>query len=206
MLYKPELSETILEFLNRNLGKVELLLTCCQHDPKINHRARVINVCPGCDKRFAKNYHGITTVSLWEVINSMDSFPFPDYSGTTMSIIDACPTRDEERVQDAIRELLHKMKIEITEPEKTRKEATCCGDLYYGSFPTPEVEKFMVEKADEMPGEIIAVHCVSCILAVTVGGKNPRHLADLLFGESTVFKTTDLDEWHDDIAEFIAAH
>jgi Fe-S oxidoreductase len=206
MLYKPDLAERILTFLNEKIGKVELLLTCCQHDPRLPRNSRVINVCPGCDKRFGKNYTGISTVSLWELINETDSLTMPDYKGKKMSVIDACPTREEERVQDAIRDLLVKMNIELIEPANTRKESTCCGDLYYDAIPTPEVKELMIEKAISMPADDIVVHCVSCVKAMFNGGKKPRYLADLLFDEETTPGVTDLDEWHDEIKEFIAAH
>ena len=82
MLYKPELAEKILLFLNKSLGKVELLLTCCQHDPKLPENSKVINVCPGCDKRFGKDFKGVSTISLWEIINENSFFEYPDYKGS----------------------------------------------------------------------------------------------------------------------------
>jgi len=206
MLYKPDLVDKIIDLLNRNLGKVELLLTCCQHDPKLSENSKVINVCPGCDKRFSKDYKGVTTVSLWEVINENNFLEFPDYRGREMSIIDACPTREVSIVQNSIRDLLIKMNINLVEPQNTRKESTCCGDVYYGSMPTSKVKELMVEKATEMPVNEIVVHCVSCIIAVFNGGKNPRYVADLLFNEETAVKNIDLDIWHDRLMQFINTH
>ena len=206
MLYKPELAERILQFLNTSIGKTELLLTCCQHDPKLPSNSKVINVCPGCDKRFAKNYKGVSTISLWEVINENSTFTFPYYAGKRMTIIDACPTREEDRIHNSIRDLLLKMNISLVEPEHTRKESTCCGDLYYGSFPTVKVKEFMSEKAFEMPENNIVVHCVSCVKAMFIGGKYPKHLADLLFNEETIPGIIDLDEWHNELLEYIEAH
>ena len=206
MLYKPELAEKILLLLIRSLGKVEMLLTCCQHDPKLPENSKIINVCPGCDKRFGKDFKNITTISLWEIINQNDFFVYPDYEGRSMSIIDACPTRDEDRVQNAIRDLLLKLNIRLVEPKNTRRESTCCGDVYYGSMPTIKVKELMKEKALEMPVNDIVVHCVSCIMAVCNGGKNPRYLADLLFNEETFPKTFDLDEWHRNLTQFIHTH
>jgi Fe-S oxidoreductase len=206
MLYKPELAEKILQFLNMNFRNVEMLLTCCQHDPKLPLNSKVINLCPGCDKRFGKNYYGVSTVSLWEVINDSSTFAFPDYNGSVMTIIDACPTRDDDRVQNALRELMIKMNVVIEEPANTRKESTCCGDVFHGSLPTDKVREIMVEKAQEMPVNEIVVHCVSCIMAVFNGGKSPKYMADLLFGENTQFNNIDLDIWHDRLREYIDNH
>lgn len=206
MIYKPDLVNRIHQFLNANLGDVDLLLTCCQHNPNLPENSKVINVCPGCDKRFGKDYKGVSTISLWEVLNENAFLDFPDYKGMSMSIIDACPTRDEDRVQDSIRDLLIKMNISVVEPKNTRHESTCCGDIYYGALPVVKVRELMIEKAAEMPVNEIVVHCVSCIMAVCNGGKNPRYLADLLFNESTSPESFDLDLWHNELTGFIAAH
>jgi len=206
MIYKPELAEKIHQFLNENLDGVEMMLTCCQHDPKLPENSKVINVCPGCDKRFSKDYEGVTTVSLWEVINENNFFVYPDYKGRKMSIIDACPTREVTIVQNSIRDLLLKMNINLVEPQNTRKESTCCGDVYYGSMPTAKVKELMVEKALEMPLDDIVVHCVSCVMAVCNGGKNPKYLADLLFNEQSSPEFIDLDKWHSELTQFINTH
>jgi Fe-S oxidoreductase len=206
MLYKPELAGRIHRLLIENLGEMDMLLTCCQHDPHLHDNSKVINVCPGCDKRYENDFKGVSTISLWELINENDFFVYPDYKERRMSIIDACPTREKESVQNAIRDLLLKMNIRLVEPKNTRRESTCCGDLYYGEMPTGKVKELMLEKSSEMPANDIVVHCISCIMAVFNGQKNPQYLADLLFNEETVVKTFDLDEWHKELADYIGKH
>jgi Fe-S oxidoreductase len=206
MIYKPELARKIHKKLVEKFGKMEMLLTCCQHKPDLPANSRVINVCPGCDKRYGKEFKSVSTISLWEIINENNFLDFPDYKGKSMSIIDACPTREEDRVQNSIRALLLKMNIRLVEPKNTRRESTCCGDIYYGSMPTEKVKELMIEKALEMPDNNIVVHCVFCIISVFNGGKNPRYLADLLFNEETVLKSFDLDEWHKELSEYIDKH
>jgi hypothetical protein len=132
ILYKPKLATKIHKLLNENLGEMDMLITCCQNKPNLTANSKIINVCPGCDKRFGKDFKGVTTISLWEIINENDFFVYPDYEGRSMTIIDACPTRDEDRVQNAIRDLLLKLNIRLVEPKNTRRESTCCGDVYYG--------------------------------------------------------------------------
>ena len=206
MLYKQELASKIHQLLCENLGEMDMLMTCCQHDSHLPPDSKVINVCPGCDKRFEKDFKGVSTISLWELINENDFFVYPNYKERRMTIIDACPTREKDCVQDAIRDLLLKMNIRLVEPKNTRRESTCCGDLYYGTMPTGKVKDLMLEKSSEMPVNDIVVHCVSCIMAVFNGQKNPQYLADLLFNEETVFKTFDLDEWHKELADYIDQH
>ena len=206
MLYKPELADKIHEVLNVNCGSMDLLLTCCHHDPNLAIPTEIINICPGCDKRFRNDYKNATTISLWEILATSDFFSFPDYHGQSMTIIDACPTRDQERVHNAIRTVLQKMNINITEPEKTRNKSTCCGDSFYGVIPTEKVKEQMIKKASEMPLDDVVVYCVSCIKSTFVGGKKPHYMIDLLFGEETVSKTYEPDAWHKELDVYIEKH
>jgi Fe-S oxidoreductase len=206
MLYKPELAYKLHSILNENIGRIDLLLKCCRSEPKLKSKAEVINTCPGCDKRFRNEYINTSTVSLWEMLAASDFFPFPDYHGKEMSIIDACPTRDQSQIHDAIRILLKKMNIRLIEPERTRTEGICCGDTYYGTVSTAEVKGYMVKRASEMPVDDVVVYCVSCSKAVFIGGKRPHYLIDLLFDEETIPKTFDPDEWHAELNEYINTH
>lgn len=206
MIYKPELAGKLHLVLNENLGKMDELRTCCHHDPKFTGETEVINICPGCDKRYGNDYQNSTTISLWEILAERDFFTFPDYKGKRMSIIDACPTREKENVHNAIRTIIHKMNITLVEPKHTRTKSTCCGDSFYGVIPTEKVKEQMVKRASEMPLDDVIVYCVSCTKSVFIGGKKPRYLVDLLFGEETVPKTFEPDEWHQELRDYIEKH
>jgi Fe-S oxidoreductase len=206
MLYKPELATKIHQLLNENLGEMDMLMTCCQHDPHLQSYSKIINVCPGCDKRFGNDYKDVSTISLWEILAVSHFFTFPGYNGRSMTIIDACPTREQERVHNAVRTLLLKMNINLVEPQNTRTNSTCCGDSNYGLLPTNEVKELMIKRTSEMPLDDVVVYCISCIKSVYNGGKKPQYLIDLLFYEETVPKTYDPDEWHKELADYIDKH
>jgi Fe-S oxidoreductase len=206
MIYKPELGKSLLAFLNGGAEPVPEHLTCCRHEPGLAAGTEIINVCAGCDRRYRELYPGISTVSLWEVLAASDTFPFPDYGGAEMSILDACPTRTEERVHNAIRALLARMHITVVEPRNTRTRGTCCGDSFFGTLPVEQVKAQMRKRAGEMPCEDVVVYCVSCSKAMHIGGKRPRYIVDLLFGEPTLIGTFEPDAWHQEIQEFIDAH
>ena len=206
LLYKPDLAQAVHSFLCSCLGEMEMLLTCCRHTPPLLDGTTVINVCPGCDRRYRTDYHTSGTVSVWEVFAQNDRFAFPDYGHERMTIIDACPTRDQVRVHEAVRDLASKMRIDIVEPQWTRRNATCCGDAFHGVIPTDRVVAQMHRKAHEMPADEIVVYCVSCIKAMFVGGKHPRYLLDLLFSEDTVPQTVEPDAWHSELDAFIEEH
>lgn len=205
VLYKPELAKRMLDYLSRDFGIVEEHFTCCHHVPRLEPGTEIVNTCPGCDRRYRQLYDGISTVSLWELL--VDSkFPFPDYGGKEMAILDACPTRDQERVHRAIRSLLQKMNVKVVEPENTGTNSTCCGDSFYGQIPAKNVKALMKKRADEMPVEDVVVYCVSCSKSMYIGGKRPRYMVDLLFGEDTVPGVFEPDEWHAQVDKFIGDH
>lgn len=206
MIYKPVLAKKVLEFLNEDFSGVTEHLMCCRHEPNLEIGTRVINTCAGCDRRYRELYEGISTVSLWEILAESQIFPFPDYNGMEMSIHDACPTRTEDRVHSSIRKLLKRMNINITEPKNTRTKAICCGDSYYGSMPMEQIKEQMIKRSSEMPCDNVVVYCVSCIKAMYIGGKKPRYIIDLLFGESTGIGTFEPEAWHNELQKFIDAH
>lgn len=206
MLYKPKLGKRVLEHLNKDLGKVDEHLICCRHEPNLEEGTQIINTCAGCDRRYRQLYEGISTISLWEALADSESFTFPDYKGKEMTILDACPTRDQERVHNAIRTLLKRMNINVIEPEKTRTKGTCCGDSFFGILPVEQVKEQMKKRASEMPASHVVVYCVSCCKAMHIGGKKPRYMVDLLFGEDTIPGTFEPEEWHAEINKFIDEH
>jgi Fe-S oxidoreductase len=206
MIYKPELAAKLHTLLNEQFGKMELLSTCCRHDPGFVVPTEIVNVCPGCDKRFGSLYANVTTVSLWELLAESDSFPFPDYEGDPMTILDACPTREKEKIHEAIRTLLLKMNIRLTEPVNTRTKSVCCGDSFYPQLPAMKVNELMKKRTAEMPEDDVVVYCVSCIQSVAIGGKNPRYLPDLLMGIETAMIVRPTDVWHRELDEYIEKH
>lgn len=206
MIYKPESALKLHSILCENLGKMEMLMTCCQHDPKLENSTQIINVCPGCDNRFRADYANSSTISLWEILAESDFFPFPDYQNRSMTIIDACPTRDQEKIHSSIRKILLKMNINLIEPEHTKTKSTCCGDSFYGVIPTEKVKEQMLKKASEMPLNDVVVYCVSCTKAMFVGGIKPLYIIDLLFAEETLPKIFEPDEWHAELKSYIEEH
>lgn len=206
MIYKPELGRKVLKFLQGAWGHVGEHLTCCRHEPHLAAGTQIINTCAGCDRRYRQLYTGITTISLWELLEESKAFCFPNYGGREMTILDACPTRDQDRVHDAVRALLARMNIRVVEPAATRRKGVCCGDSFYGVLPVDAVKERMKIRAAEMPCEDVVVYCVSCCKALHIGGKKPRYLLDLLFQEPTTAGTFEPEQWHGELEEFIAAH
>jgi Fe-S oxidoreductase len=206
MLYKPELAHRIAEYLNGPSASVPEHHVCCRHEPHLAPGTQVINVCAGCDRRFRSLYKGVSTISLWEVLAESRDFSFPDYHGQRMSVHDACPTRTQARVHKAVRALLRRMNVAVVESERTRGNAVCCGDSFYGVLPVDEVKTRMKSRASQMPEENVVVYCVSCVKSMHIGCKTPRYLVDLLFDEPTSAGIFEPDDWHRELQAYIDAH
>lgn len=205
-LYKPELIEKVMTLLKIDNPDISVYSTCCQHEPSCEPETHIINVCAGCDRRYREEHETVTTISLWEILDQQTDFIFPDYAGQTMTILDTCPIRNHLPVQNAVRSLIQKMNIQLIEPEKTGPKGTCCGDRFHGKLPIEKVKDQMEKRASEMPTDKVVVYCVSCIKSMAIGGKQPQHIIDLLFGEPTIPGETDPDIWHDLLNEFIKTH
>lgn len=201
-LYKPQLAHKIWEFLCANVAEMDLFLTCCHYDDHLPQDTRIINVCPGCNRRFKTKREGLSTITLWEIIADSNTFDFPDYAGAQMTILDACPTRGEASVHVSIRKILHRMNITLMEPQHTMSHQKCCGDSFYPALPITEVNEKMKQCATEMTAENVCVYCVSCAKSMHIGGKTPRYLVDLLFGEPTTPGTYKTDLWHTELEAF----
>ena len=204
-IYKPAVENKILDFLNENYGEVQLHKICCRQNPQLES-SLIINVCAGCDRRFRSLYEGISTISLWEILDGLNTYPFPDYHGLTRSVHDACPVREKPQVHQAVRNLLRKMKIDIVETEFHGTSSVCCGDSFFPLLPVEQVRLQMKKRADSMPCDEVCVYCVSCIKSIYNGGKTPRYLVDLLFGETTEPQIYDTVKWHEQLQTYIDQH
>ncbi len=177
MLYKPHLVEQLSRFLGEHHQSTGRLLTCCRHTPQVPEGTEVVNVCPGCDKRYRNNNDNPLTVSLWEVLEISEASPFPDYGGRKMTINDACPTRNQDRIHLSVRTVAAKMNISVVEPDRTKRKGTCCGDTFFGKLPTEQVVARMRRRTNEMPAEEVLVYCVSCANPCSMEAKDPGILS-----------------------------
>ena len=109
-------------------------------------------------------------------------------------------------MHEAVRSLLGKMNLHVVESGFSREKSICCGDNLYGHVPAERVEQFQRKRAAQMPCCDVVVTCISCIRSMTVGGKQPRYLPDLIFGRGTPLMHDTLEGYHDSLDAYIAAH
>lgn len=206
MCYKPRLAERLAEWVTRRYGNAETLLRCCFHTPHLEAGTCILTPCTTCDQRYRRLYPDCETRWLLEEMLGWEDFDFPDYGGEEMTLHDTCSGRSDERYLLTVRRLLERMNIRLREAERSGKKGRCCGQLLYGKQPLEKVEAFMKSRADEMPCEQVVVYCASCIQAMFCGGKQPRFLLDLLFGEPTEWPAVGVDAWNRTLLSFRDAH
>ncbi|MCE5188732.1 MAG: (Fe-S)-binding protein [Eubacteriales bacterium] len=205
-LYRPEAVDEILYLLNRRFLPTKLHTTCCRHDPNLPDGSTIINNCAGCDRRFRSLYEGVQTISVWEVLDAIPALPLPTYDGLRLSVHDSCSFRKKPQVHAAVRSLLDKMHIEVTESECSGTKSICCGDNFYPHVSAEEVNAFQKKRAAQMPCQDVAVYCVSCIKSMAIGGKTPHHLMDLVLGLPTEPRETRVDVYHKELDDYIEEH
>ncbi|MDD3202712.1 MAG: (Fe-S)-binding protein [Pygmaiobacter massiliensis] len=202
----PQTEHKALALIHACFGPAVMHNICCHHNPGLPQGSVIINTCGGCDRRFRSLYPGIRTISLWELLDSIEGLPLPRYPGLTVSVHDSCPFRQKPQVHAAVRNLLHKMEIQVIESEFAGTESICCGDDFYGKVPLPEVTLHQKKRAAQMPAQQVVVYCVSCIKSMAIGGKTPRHILDLVLGQSTDPKGLDITDYHDELQRYIDQH
>ena len=205
-LYKPESEAKVLGILQKYFGPVQLHKICCHHNPRLPDGSTIINNCAGCDRRFRSMYDGVNTISLWEILDSIENLPVPDHSGLILSVHDSCSYRPKPQVHTAVRSLLKKMNVKIVESQFSGTNSICCGDNFYPKLPIEKVNEFQKMRAGQMPCQNVAVYCVSCIKSMTIGGKTAHYMVDLLLDEPTDPQDTNLETYHLALQNYIDCH
>lgn len=204
MTYKSYLADALKNIVEQKYGKMDTILTCCFDTPSLAPDTCVITPCPTCAERYAK-IEGCTSICFLNDLAEMD-YPFPDYKGIEMSIQDTCAARKQADVLSSVRTLLRRMNINIVEPQYSGSKSRCCGQVLYGKVSEEKVIMGMQRRAQEMPCNDVVVYCSSCIMSMTVGGRSPRFILDLLFNEETEMKDINPIKWNTSLANFRLSH
>ena len=197
MLYSGALARRIQCFLEGHFGEVTFLDRCCQHEWELPAGSRLIDICPGCHQRYVARFVDCEVITLYEWVAGLIDFDYPDYGGRVMTVHDACSTRQMPGVMDAVRTLAGRMGIVLEESVYTRERGMCCGDSVYSKLPPEDYTAFARRRCGHLPCDEAIVYCVSCVKSINHGGRTPRHLAGLLFGEDNMpIGEADPVAWH----------
>ncbi len=164
----------------------------------------VYSLCHNCNNIIGERHPGVKVRSLWELIDRDDSFPFPDHSGMQVTVQDCWRSRDRQAEQDAVRSILDKMHIRWTEAPRNHQDTDFCGNSLYRLQPPrnpklapkhyvrdakglflphteEEQNEIMREYCSQLATDTVICYCHYCLEGLKNGGKDGRHLAELLF-------------------------
>ena len=164
----------------------------------------MVSICHNCSAIFEEQHPEVKRQSIWELILEDGDFPFPDYHGEKIAVQDCWRSKENRAEQDAVRELMHRMNIDVVELPENHEETKFCGYSLYQPQPPrnpklapkrfhegaqglfqehteEEKKKLMEEYCRGIPTEKVAAYCHYCIRGLNLGGKQGIHLARLLF-------------------------
>ncbi|MGC9194217.1 MAG: pyridine nucleotide-disulfide oxidoreductase/dicluster-binding protein [Syntrophobacteraceae bacterium] len=148
-------------------------------------RPRLIFACSTCYEIFKTHLPEADIVSLWEVLDR-SGLPKSVCEGTVpgraLAIHDACSTRHEKHIHEAVRNILRKLGFAVEELALSGERTECCG---YGGlmfFANPELARSVIRKRIAQSDSDYLAYCAMCRDYLASGGKRTWHLLDLLFG------------------------
>jgi glutamate synthase (NADPH/NADH) small chain len=148
-------------------------------------RPQVILACSTCYEIFKTHLPEASVISLWEVL---DRSGLPDGAGRggvperALAVHDACSTRHEKHIHQAVRNILRRLGFEIEELALSADKTECCG---YGGlmfFANPELARSVIGRRIRQSDSDYLAYCAMCRDYLASAGKKTWHLLDLLFG------------------------
>ncbi len=200
----PEKVIPAYDYLRQTLsGGVGLMLGCCcapahwagqqaeyerhMEDFKSNWaglgRPKLILACSTCFQMMKENLNEIELISLWQVFKE-NGFPASlpsNKSGGPLSIHDPCTTRHEPGIQEAVRNILNSLDVNVEELELSRDMTECCGFGGLMQNANPDIAKTVISKRAEQSPNDYLTYCAMCRDSLSATGKRVIHLLDLLF-------------------------
>ena len=179
---------------------------CCKLDVDYYQDGDVVvQTCTQCGLILKERCPGLRVISIYEFLIHNPGFPFPDFQGKRITLQDCFRTRQDESLQDAIRQGLKKMNVKVVETKENRANTKFCGVWLnnpadkqcaalapktfealtpYRKLLSPEEQRTaMMELVKQYETEEVVVYCNGCENGLRLGGGKPVHLIELLTSE-----------------------
>ncbi len=197
---RPETTLDLYRYLQKHIPALGIVLDCCSkpsHDLgdsvhfhnmfdelksylSANGVKTVLVACPNCQKVFSEYGSGLKTESVYQ---RLDSLPLPATAAVAggVRLHDPCVARFYSTTQDAVRSLLTKKGLQLSEAGHSRRTTLCCGEGGGVSCLANERARNWTKKnIAAANGERIVSYCASCTNTFAAHGAT-GHLLDLLF-------------------------
>jgi|WetSurSiteA1Bulk_404760.scaffolds.fasta_scaffold00484_3 Fe-S oxidoreductase len=197
---RPDKVLKLYEHLKRTIPSLGIVLDCCtkpSHDLGREHFfqamfhemkdylvrngiSNVVVACPSCYDIFNRYGDEVSVVTAYEYM-SKNGLPDTKTVGGHITVHDSCAVRFEEKIHEAVRDIVQKKGLQIKEMNHSRKKTFCCGEGGSVGFLNPDLaKKWSALRKSETGGRKIIAYCAGCTHVL-----NPltptSHLADLLF-------------------------
>ncbi len=201
---RPETTWQLFRHLQRSIPNLGIVLDCCtkpSHDLGRQEHfeamfgemhgylagqgiRRVLVACPNCHKMFKQYGENLAVQTVYE---HLVGHPLPDGARVSgrpsghWTVHDPCPLRTESGPQEAVRALLGRMGIGLTEMKHSRQRTLCCGEGGSVGFVRSDLAKgWGLRRKEEARGRRVVTYCAGCTgflsrITPTV------HITDLLF-------------------------
>lgn len=202
----------VLEFENAMQGKDADQWKLITHYKEFKDGDIMISICHNCSAIFEEQKPRIKRMSIWELILRDDDFKFPDYQQEQVTIQDCWRSKENYEEQEAVRQLMQKMNINIVEIEGNHDKTSFCGISLYQKQPlrnaklaprrfVEKAEGKFIPHADEEKKDLmqkycsqfttnkIIAYCHYCVAGLQAGGVGGIHLAELLFEPEKYLRT-----------------
>lgn len=202
--YSPQASKKIEKYLLENYD-IQIWGCCKPNHKKLTNDDTVVYLCNTCSAFCREGSAVKKVVSVWELLENDEQFPFPDYGHRKMAIQDCWRVYDNEPHQRAVRRILQKMNIDIEELDENFGKTRFCGTSLYeqlskqnGEFaPKRFIENaeglfqqhtkeehitLMKKHCDKINSDEVVSYCIACNKGINLGGKKGIHLLDLMSG------------------------
>ena len=205
LTYDPVLLQRLMALLRRKEPTIALAAGCCGQPTKYLEPTRfagrtgklrlllvqkgvqrIYTACPNCT-RLLNDLNCASIIPVWETLDHI-TVPqdFCSQNGAAFALHDPCPVRQDRAQQDAVRALLEKANVAVTEFPRNRENTQCCGNIAMLRATDPAKSAAMrAGRLAELPPELrVTSYCAGCVDAFQSEGRETAHLVELLFGAS----------------------
>ncbi len=197
---RPETTLKSYELLQSMIPSVGIVLDCCtkpSHDLgdedyfqamfgemtaflREHGVKQVLTACPNCYEVFKDYGEGLTTRSVYEVLNGRQCPGGVKLVGSVI-VHDPCVARFDTTSQQAVRDMLETLGLKVEETEYSREKTLCCGKGGGAGYVAPDKTRIWATKLlGGVHNRPLVSYCASCT-KVFAKETPTHHLLDLLF-------------------------
>ena len=198
----PEASEKIKSYLKGHFGA--RIAGCCRPGHKtLTVGDTAVTICQSCSAICRENCSDVEELSVFELLDGDERFPWHDLSGEVLALQDCWRARNKPQLHAAVRSILVKMNAQVFELPENRERSKFCGTFRYnpmrpgnlaiapGYFgrqmegylelhSAEEQQALMEVHCQSYPAGRMVCYCNSCLRGIQQGGGDGVHLMELM--------------------------